>query len=801
MSGPTGPRYEFVNNDQTRIGVQGGNLYGDVNYHNHYNRVVHGDDIPIVPPDATPQQRFEAGKEHLSRGMRSTAYRLIWDAIADGWATTESFYYGILSILSKRPLQQFDGEDVARVRSAIERSRAESNDGWTVASAFIWSVLNAYLGMGSGNATEEEARSLPQRLLHLDAERQSEIRMHLGSMLNRVVRYGVDATEAAEVGRRRHAGDRTRRAVKFFIPEPIAPLRRQPRPPVAILRHLGLAVCLLLVAIGVGRAGGLLVHDRGATGLALACLLVAGGAALVTAATRWLWLRERRLQKAYERSIYNTRQIDETGSPEAVAARLALWNAFYSAADAWFASQLREGESDEQWERVRVGPQVALANDLACRYGEASERPPFLRAVLSWIWSGVRCAVRRFRRRGVQTPPPTRYERFVERQRSVPTMQDVIFYRYEATVSSQSADLQKLGWLIETHAADTAARWRDGTLSDGGRRQWPQVPLVFLLIAGASALAGAALLTLPGLLALHPVDTAEAVLLVGAGTWLGSLVGYRAAAGWMHHAADRAEFADQFHSESRAHANRVAYLRDRPEDAEMADWLDWDQRALRLAAFDVAGLESWEVVWYFFLLEADPDCMRARQVNGPPRYSKYRVHLFMLTETEVRYFRWKLDFLQGQEDPQTFRRTFGYDKIVSASVEQVGVTLERGRRRIVELTDYDSLAGRPRTDQFIVSQALRLSLKDQDKIEMLAENYDRFLHANIESLSQLVRLASETSGMTVGVLILEAATGAGRAWFERQLERRRTEFAGRLRDSLPARPRALPPDPDGAAAS
>ncbi|MER7896552.1 hypothetical protein ABTX62_10605 [Streptomyces sp. NPDC096046] len=256
--------------------------------------------------------------------------------------------------------------------------------------------------------------------------------------------------------------------------------------------------------------------------------------------------------------------------------------------------------------------------------------------------------------------------------------------------------------------------------------------------------------------------------------------------------ADRERFAAQGAAEAKAREDWVAYLAERPSDAQMATWLDYDQRALRMAALDNYGLTNWEVINTFFLLEAADGCKRARVRNGPPRYSAYVVRLFILTEDGVWYNKWPLDFLIGQEGDR-YDETFRYEVIARCRVTEAGVYHADGRRRRVDLNTDGSLsstsvhAGGQR--DLILSQTVQLELMHGEKIQVLIDNFDRFVDSG-EDAEALRDLAMEVSGATDAVRILQAVGGGGKDWFKRQRERSRL----RLAELIPHDP-ALPPSP------
>jgi hypothetical protein len=69
-------------------------------------------------------------------------------------------------------------------------------------------------------------------------------------------------------------------------------------------------------------------------------------------------------------------------------------------------------------------------------------------------------------------------------------------------------------------------------------------------------------------------------------------------------------------------------LKDRPSDAEMEAWLDRDRTVLPARAMDHYKLARSQVITYAFLEEPGSRAKHARLLNGPMRYSRYKLIVF-----------------------------------------------------------------------------------------------------------------------------------------------------------------------------
>src|SRR6202021_3317010 len=86
----------------------------------------------------------------------------------------------------------------------------------------------------------------------------------------------------------------------------------------------------------------------------------------------------------------------------------------------------------------------------------------------------------------------------------------------------------------------------------------------------------------------------------------------------------------------------------RPTDEEMARWLDYDKFFIKSMAMRDRNLVNRNLVTHAILTEDRWPCWSARVLYGPPRYSHYRVIVFLLTEGGVGQVTMDLDFRTGR---------------------------------------------------------------------------------------------------------------------------------------------------------
>ncbi|MFD0901676.1 hypothetical protein [Actinomadura sediminis] len=332
-----------------------------------------------------------------------------------------------------------------------------------------------------------------------------------------------------------------------------------------------------------------------------------------------------------------------------------------------------------------------------------------------------------------------------------------------------------IDWLIAWHARQAAREWSQ---SSGRARLRQRFPARLLTIAEIIAVVYAGL-TLLTAASLHQPDIALVMLAWAAGGTVLAAFGRVDVlfVGRLHAGRAEKDAELRLHDERRAYADRVALLRDRPTDTEMARWLDFDKIFLKSLAMNQYGLASRDVLQHAFITEAVPTARRARVHRGPPRFSAYIVWVFLLTEAGVRQMAVHLDFPTGIAKDQ-HRTAFRYDALTAAEVVERGIRFDDGRRRPI-LPGPDE-RGAPDLSSFVLHQLFRLTLGSGHQVDIRVEHLDADPRAGDADLNGALGL-------------LEAVAADGRDWIKQAKDRRR-----RLRDTPGGeRPR---PGPNGAPA-
>ncbi|MGP4100939.1 hypothetical protein [Nonomuraea sp. KM90] len=264
----------------------------------------------------------------------------------------------------------------------------------------------------------------------------------------------------------------------------------------------------------------------------------------------------------------------------------------------------------------------------------------------------------------------------------------VTIYR-ESTVNAE-----QVAWLTRYLVADVARRWQAGKLRD--YRKELRVPLsrkAMCVLAAIAAAAAGAFLVWSGA-HVDPVIVSLAALVAMASVWCAARVWLRIATEHKRHSADKAEKKILLAGRQAAFDRWKRKLADRPDDLEMARWLECDRKALMEQAMSLYRLKRQDVLAHAFIeAPATPSYDRARIENGPWRYSKYKILLFLLTKDGVRQYTVHLDFQQATFRSRA-RTNYRYDAFTSVQVAQTDngenvfeLTLTNGEPIKVKVTD------------------------------------------------------------------------------------------------------------------
>ncbi len=308
--------------------------------------------------------------------------------------------------------------------------------------------------------------------------------------------------------------------------------------------------------------------------------------------------------------------------------------------------------------------------------------------------------------------------------------------------------VQEIAYLLRHLTHQTRNRWQNGTL----RERQDEFPVS--LFSKAAVLFGLVTFFLAGTWGVGSALLASPGAAVGS-VFLALVAVGPAVATWKHISCERFRFAVE-QTECRqlndgcqeAYEKWLARLADRPDDTEVAVWLDCDRTVLLDESLRYYRLAMSDVIAYGFIETPAPSAKRARVRKGPWRYSGYRVLLFLLTRHGVRQVAARLDFEKGVlHDRQ--RTNYRFNAVGSVRVVQ-----KDGGERTFELTLVNG--------QSIKVQLTGQRIEDSWESQYLAERWN----GDPEEADMVAETTLGASGIHHTLHILEGVAADGKEWVD-----------------------------------
>ena len=753
-----------------------------------------------VNPAASAAERFKKGLNLLDGNMARRAEELIQGAVENNYRSNKVAFYWVLSVLSGRQFDHLKREDHETLHACFAMVDPKNSDGWLAALRVIKKFLNC-LQYQRGKVRDGDYDELIQAYDDLGKDRREELRRHLDLIMTGALQDQLDAKYAAEIEQNRVSGNRAGRAWKFFQANPAEP---QPEtlnePRISVGRRLVAGFGVALAAAGLLFTLVLSLWHSPLDGLAFVAGTGVGGYLLTRIGKRWLIAREQvaadddrhgGFSEPWKTNV-DLRREGIKESPVAAAARKRRQHRKQSPSRRYRLrhpdDEARDDNDDYEWgeddvkdkERRKLQAKRRLfrflvASSVNSRF--SNEKPPNSANMREKWWQdtkGLREALaadlkRRYARSGIA--------------------------------------LNQLDWLMTWHVKQSKERWDRCALREDREMLRRAAPHGALVLLWAVATGVGLVFGLIGAFDAGALYGLETVVAMGCGSWLAYaakldvyLVGrdiYRA----------ESELAAQRHQAERGEWQRWKdVLADRPTDAEIARWLDYDKVYIKNEVMKELGLVNRDIMAHAVLTEGQHLSVRAREVFGPPRYSEYQVTVILLTDRGVAKISKDLDFRKGELTPGEREKVFSYDAISSADVVRVEVQFDGGHRKVVELDDDvaeqsldaqkqasrakpgDSEGGSQLsvghgpdayqrgvgTDQVVFGQSLRLSLNGGNPVDFVVENFDAaFLDEQRgESAEKLFDLTMDISGMRSAQRMLRAIAMSTREWIAIEQQKR-----------------------------
>lgn len=339
------PAAANVASDQSFVAVQAGVVHGDVNAY-------------MVPPGATPEQRFEAGVRFLESKAPGRAWEHIRTAVEDGYVNDRARFYWLLALVSGRTRNELSTDEAGLLRSRRTHLRLDGGNEWANGVEVVHRLLDS---------AERRGTDVPVLLKELDEVGGSQSRLiqeHLEMFLQGPIRDALWTRAVKQATVEQRDRERESRVWKFFQPAPCPPRERPVRPKpgtsAAWVRALGGAVVLTAAALHVGYV---LARTGRLSLLAVYALSLAAGCFGTRDGVEWRVQEERRRAKDAE---FTTPPRSRTGvRADGFAKKVDR------EVDRYFDRYVPEGMDRQLWRERTRGLRNGLRNELVDGFRES----------------------------------------------------------------------------------------------------------------------------------------------------------------------------------------------------------------------------------------------------------------------------------------------------------------------------------------------------------------------------------------------------------------------------------------------
>lgn len=297
----------------------------------------------------------------------------------------------------------------------------------------------------------------------------------------------------------------------------------------------------------------------------------------------------------------------------------------------------------------------------------------------------------------------------------------------------------KVRWLVRYLVSDVRNRWNKATLFDHRTRYQTQPTIKLWCCVGIATMVPTVGTVVDAAIRSSPLTASAATFVAVVGGWI-------AAHRWLHIHMERRRYAEEQQRHHQCIAERhdayerwqTKLKRLRPAEAEMEAWLEHDKIMLLDDAIRRYKLTWGDVVAHTFLQTPAQRYKRTRARNGPWRYSRYDIRLFLITDDGVRVVSTELDFERATFHGQQ-RTNFRFDAVTS-----IDVTRTEQLHHTLDLT----LASGP---------TMSVSVTDPDPSHLEPD----------ESPGALTEITLEATGFAHTLYLLEGIAAEGKQWIAR----------------------------------
>ncbi|SQD95012.1 conserved membrane hypothetical protein [Parafrankia sp. Ea1.12] len=296
----------------------------------------------------------------------------------------------------------------------------------------------------------------------------------------------------------------------------------------------------------------------------------------------------------------------------------------------------------------------------------------------------------------------------------------------------------RVAWLLQHEAWQMQRMWRGGTNLSYTRAQRAVPGLGAYGLVGIAVLAGGGLWTLVATAGVEVLLALETAIFVTAAAYIHVLARLEKECEKRRFAAEHDQYEKVRASREAGFERWKAYLADRPDDQEMARWLDCDRRIILDRALHHYRLTASNVIAHAFIETQAASSKRGRVHRGPLRYKKYQISVFLLTADGVRNFVSVLDFDTGDFSDKG-RLNYRFDSVAFIRVNRDARNVQK-----VEIV-------------LVNGQILPIQMTETAPEEITAD----------ETTELVADLTQDASGLQHTIHVLEGIAAEGRRWFRR----------------------------------
>lgn len=317
---------------------------------------VHNSNVYMLPPDASPEEKYKVGREFLKNGVPSSARELIAEAIAKGYDGAEVRFHWVLSVLSKRAYYDLSAHEIEQLRQVSKIVSSYADGEWRTALQVIFDLLES-LSEGDG-----EAERVLKRLRDLSPTQHELIVRHLDLMLTGGMKDSLWARSREHAEKSRCGNDRAQRVWAYFEPAPIGPrvLPTEANTAGAAQNVLAGWVILFLASTGFLWISAAVENPAGA--IADLLVVVAAGFAAAHYGRQW-WHLEHRLQKKDRHYSWYANNPPPGGD--------GFTNRVHHSFNHYFSTRVPTGWDSQQWFHYTAGIRNSLVAEIAFLYRES----------------------------------------------------------------------------------------------------------------------------------------------------------------------------------------------------------------------------------------------------------------------------------------------------------------------------------------------------------------------------------------------------------------------------------------------